>query len=202
MEQVVRESPGFVWGWSLLADWYPQSSRRLSTCQRAVGCVLAPFYAVGYGHRGATRLRLGDRNGARADWAHALQLDPAYVFGGLSLADLHLEDRELEIARKILQSLNNTAASDLVTAREVRLACLRCDRDAAQGLLVELGHLVAVVKIPFVWPVTRLPKRSECARRRRCYVSGLCERMLIRKSSPYSSKHIPSAVPFGNVAGC
>jgi len=36
------------------------------------------------------------------------------------------------------QSLKQHAASDLVTAREVRLACLRCDRDAAQRLLVEL----------------------------------------------------------------
>ena len=139
MEKVIQESPGYFWGLEQLADWYERTKQwddyhRIS--ERMVQ--VAPFSAIGYGYRGMARLKTGDRASAKADWSHAIHLDPAYTYGALSLADLHLEDDELDLADAVLKTQCKIAPSDFVTARSVRLACLRGDREGAQRLLIAL----------------------------------------------------------------
>jgi len=136
---VLRDSPGYYWGLSELAEWYAHEKRfddYLRLSERMVAA--APSQAISYGHRGAARMQAGDRQGAKADWQLALRLEPTYTYAALALTDAQLEDRQLDDAAGTIKSIRQHAPSDFILAREMRLACALDDRGRGENVLSEL----------------------------------------------------------------
>src|SRR5207244_9452598 len=128
MRAVVAEDPGYWWGWSQLSEWYRDHGTPVEYVEAAEAMVrLAPYDSVSLGCRGEARLRSGDRAGAKADFRQAIEYAPDYAFGGYTLFDMQLADRELHDAAKTLEHLQRHVGGDDVTARAVQLAVAHND---------------------------------------------------------------------------
>jgi tetratricopeptide (TPR) repeat protein len=136
MHAVVADNPEYYWGWENLAEWARQVENNDDYLQASENLVrLSPNNAIPYGYRGDARLRCGDRAGAAADFHRAVELDPAYSFGGLKLFDIQLADGELDAAAATLAGLKQHNPDEFVTAREIQLAARRRQRaQAIEGL--------------------------------------------------------------------
>jgi tetratricopeptide (TPR) repeat protein len=150
MKAALADDPEYYWGWENLADWTRDSRAAgdyLDACEHLVQ--LAPRNAVSYGYRGDARRRNDDRPGAKADFRHALELDPGYSYAGLGLFDEQLTDGELDDAARTLAHLKERAPDEFVTARAVQLAARRGDRAEALKGLQEL----CIAKTDRTWPL-------------------------------------------------
>lgn len=136
MQAVVAKEPDYYPGWSNLADWYLQQKEYenyLAAAQQLVR--IAPDKPTSWGYRGEAKQNTGDRQGAKADFLKALELEPEYSFAGLSLFDLELETDEIEAAAQTLASLKEYNSNEFVLARTVQLAAKQNDLNtAAEGL--------------------------------------------------------------------
>jgi tetratricopeptide (TPR) repeat protein len=113
MRELVKQHPKYFWGWMQLADWYAQSASKggkppgwvdvLTVAEQMV--VLAPRDPTGYGYRGQAKENLGDPQAARADYIHALDLQPSYVFAAWSLFNIYVRNSEWQRAEKILDKV-------------------------------------------------------------------------------------------------
>ncbi len=152
MRATLDESPDYGWGWRQLVEWCDRG-RTVTDADRlaaAEGLIqAAPNSPTGYVYRGDGRLRAGDRDGARADFRHALDVAPSYGYAGMSLFDMHLEDLRLEDAAQVLAHLKEHAPGPFVTARAVQLAARR--GDAATGL--EGVRALCRDENPETWPL-------------------------------------------------
>lgn len=139
MRALVSEDPAYWWGWNQLGEWYRQQGTPAQYQEAADAMVrLAPYDAVSLGFQGDARLRSGDRVGAKAALRQAITYAPDYAFGGFTLFDAQLADRELEEAARTLEHLQKHTGGDFVTARAVQLAVARHDAPQAEGLLAQL----------------------------------------------------------------
>lgn len=123
MALVVAEDPSYYWGWMQLADWHAEDGSRKEYLEAARHLVrLAPQNEVALGYLGDAKLKNGDRPGAKVDFRRAIELEPDYSYGSLTLFDLHFEDREYETAAGVLALAKKHTGGPFVMAREVQLA--------------------------------------------------------------------------------
>ncbi len=99
---------------------------------------LSPESATAAAYRGEARLKSGDKAGAKHDFHRATQAAPTYGFPAFHLFDLELEDRDLDTAGAVLESLKTHEPGEYVDAREVRLALARNDLATASAVLARL----------------------------------------------------------------
>jgi tetratricopeptide (TPR) repeat protein len=152
MKQVVADEPGYLWGWRNLAQWYDAEGRQKECLEAAEQMVrLSPDDPVAYGYRGEARRTLGDRPGAKADFAKAFELDPRFDAAGLHLIAEQLEANEIDAANRTLVRVQEHADGPLfklratqVAAKQRNLALARqrlravaTDSDTPTGLLRE-----------------------------------------------------------------
>src|SRR5207245_631317 len=92
-----------LWGWLRAAEWADQLGRGKDQLAAAEALVrLAPGQAVSHGHLCAARLRVGDRDGAKAALARSLEVDPSYRYGAETLLALQFEDDQMPAAAETL----------------------------------------------------------------------------------------------------
>jgi tetratricopeptide (TPR) repeat protein len=138
MQATVREFPDYYWGWSQLVEWYEEKEDFAAMLVAAEQMVrLAPNYAPAYGYRGEARRHGGDLAGARADFARAFELDPAYQFAGLSLFDQQVLAGDFDDAEATLEGLRRHVAAADVRFKEIKLHTRRKRPDVALRLLRE-----------------------------------------------------------------
>lgn len=142
MREVLARDPDYLWAWSRLAEWYDGGGQTAEYLEAAGNMVrVAPQMPVGWGLRGDARLRAGQRDEARADFARALEIAPDYTFAAMSLFDLHLEDGDPDAAERVLQSTLPHLRPEHALVQQVRLAAKRQDRDKAVECLDQLCGL-------------------------------------------------------------
>ncbi len=135
MRALLEEHPDYYWGWTQLVEWHEQRKELAESLAAAEQLVrLAPDHAPAFGNRGEARRLTGDLAGAKADFARAVELDPAYFFGSLSLFDRQLADGELDAAEETLDVARQHAAAVDVLFKEIQLAAKRQERDEALQL--------------------------------------------------------------------
>jgi len=123
MVRTVAADPSYYWGWMQLADWYAEEGAKAEYMDAATHLVrLSPENEVALGYLGDARLKNGDRVGAKADFRRAIELEPDYSFGVLTLFDLHVEDGELDAAAGVLALAKKHLGGPFVLARDVQLA--------------------------------------------------------------------------------
>jgi tetratricopeptide (TPR) repeat protein len=106
-----------------LADWYVEEGAKAEYMDAANHLVrLSPENEVALGYLGDAKLKNGNRAGAKADFRRAIELEPDYSFGVLTLFDLHLEDAELDLASGVLALAKKHLGGPFVVARDVQLA--------------------------------------------------------------------------------
>lgn len=136
MRAVVAEDPRYVWAWNMLADWYRETGRDDDYFEAA--CTLAnltPLDAMAWGYLGEAHERKKEMPAAKAAFARAVDLDPAYAFAGYSLFDLQLQDNDLAAARQTLDRISLHHDSSLGESRRVQLLCRQNDCEAASSAL-------------------------------------------------------------------
>jgi tetratricopeptide (TPR) repeat protein len=137
MRQVVRDDPKYYWGWCQLADWYQVDGRlqeHKTAAERLVE--LAPANGWTYTHRAGARRNLGDRDGAKEDYAKALELSPGYEFAAFELFDLQCQDDEFTEAEQTLDRMGSGGiATKEVAYRRIVLAARRDRLETAQAQL-------------------------------------------------------------------
>ncbi|HVE40685.1 MAG TPA: tetratricopeptide repeat protein [Planctomycetota bacterium] len=123
MARTVEADPSYYWGWMQLADWYAEEGAKVEYLDAAKHLVrLSPENEVALGYLGDAKLRNGDRAGSKAEFRRAIDLEPDYSFGVLTLFDLHLEDAEFDAAAAVLALAKKHIGGPYVLAREVQLA--------------------------------------------------------------------------------
>jgi tetratricopeptide (TPR) repeat protein len=138
MRECVANAPDYYWGWQQLANWFEtteQFSGYLESAEQMVR--LAPRDPTAFGYRGEARLRTGDREGAKADFRRAYEMDPEYGFAGLHLLDEQLNDNEIEDAAETLARLRERGDDAYIRLRALRLAIAQQDQDEALRMLEE-----------------------------------------------------------------
>ncbi|WP_299412178.1 tetratricopeptide repeat protein [Acaryochloris sp. IP29b_bin.148] len=136
MQAIVTQEPDYYAGWSNLADWWVEQGNHehyLAATEHLVR--LAPDQPRSWGYRAEAKQKLGDLQGAKADFRQAFELEPEYSFAGLNLFDVALETHDLETAAQTLASLQEHHNNEFVLARTVQLAARQNDVEtAAKGL--------------------------------------------------------------------
>ena len=122
MKQIVKENPKYHWGWWQLADWHGRQQNWVEVLTVAEHLVvIGPRDPSGYGFRAQAKLALGDPQAARADYLHALDLDPAYLFAAWNLFDIAVRAGEWQRAEKILDKAKKHADKGEWALRKVDL---------------------------------------------------------------------------------
>ncbi|MGB8353912.1 MAG: tetratricopeptide repeat protein [Chthoniobacteraceae bacterium] len=103
---VTSQSPGYYWGWSVLADWAREQKEKKDYLNAARQMVrLAPRNAIAHGYVADASLALGDMVEAKASMFKAMQMDPSYVFASGKLLELQINAGEAEAASATLGSI-------------------------------------------------------------------------------------------------
>jgi tetratricopeptide (TPR) repeat protein len=134
MKAVVADDPNYLWGWRNLAQWYDAEGRKKECLDAAERMVqLAPDDPVSFGYRGEARRAMGDRTGAKSDFARAFDLDPRFDAAGLHLIAEQLHAQEIEAAAKTLARVRENTDGPLVKLRAVEVASRQGDLVAARS---------------------------------------------------------------------
>ncbi|QEL16126.1 tetratricopeptide repeat protein [Limnoglobus roseus] len=136
MKQVVADDPEYLWGWRNLAQWYDAEGRQKECLDAAEQMVkLSPDDPVAHGYRGEARRALGDRAGAKADFAKAFDLDPAFGAAGLHLIAEQLLAGEIEAAARTLARVQEHADGPVLKLRAAQVAAKQKNLGAARERL-------------------------------------------------------------------
>jgi tetratricopeptide (TPR) repeat protein len=142
LRQIVQDAPHHFGAWMTLVEWERASddnSKYLSAARQLAS--LFPQDPRAHGYLGEACERAKDRAAAKAAFGRAMRMSPDYSFAGFSLFDLHLKDNELDAARQALDTMRGQVEPELLTMREVQLACARKDPQLASAKLLELCTL-------------------------------------------------------------
>jgi tetratricopeptide (TPR) repeat protein len=151
MEKAVEEDPQYLFGWSMLSDWYLETLDTSGAVKAATKLTeLDPHSAISWGYRAEARSRNDDRAGAKEDFSRAVQLDPSYLFGGFNLFELQVEDLELEEAQNTLQAIAPHSDEQYACALRIQLACARRDWPQARQAIKELCASQGEEQWPFL----------------------------------------------------
>jgi tetratricopeptide (TPR) repeat protein len=110
MKELVKENPKYLWGWDQLAAWYGMQRNFVEVLSVAEQLVqLAPRDPLGYAHRGYAKANLGDMQAAKADYVHALDLAPNYLYPAWELFNIYLRAADWRKAEGILEKAKKHA---------------------------------------------------------------------------------------------
>lgn len=148
LEAVVEQDPGHYNAWRLLARWHDAAGRSADCCRCARHCVaLYPQSAQVLGMAADFLLRHGGdenreavRREARNYLERALKQDHSNLYNYLTLADLYLDEGELDACEQLFAQILMDTRNPYTVARHLRLALLRGNVEAAQGHYSYLLH--------------------------------------------------------------
>jgi len=128
MEAIVADEPKYLWGWSELSRWYEAAERHDDALRAARQmAAIAPGNLMTVTRLADALWRTGDTAGAEEWFRKGLQLAPGYPPAALGLFDLHLHNRKIIEARKLLERLRTHVGGPYVEARAVKLATIQGD---------------------------------------------------------------------------
>lgn len=132
MQEAVATDPQYYWGWSQLAEWHEElgpPDKHLEAAQHMTE--LAADNPVAFVHRAEANRKLNNKKAAREDYQRALDLAPDFVYPGLQLFDLLLEENNTRAAKKVLRGLRMYCLPIEYAARAIRLRLALNEKEAA-----------------------------------------------------------------------
>lgn len=132
LRTLLDEDPNQFALWRELADWRDEARHRKAYLEAAEHMVrLAPNYHVAHGYLADALLKLERAQESIPHFQRALDLDPTYTFAGYQLADLHLENKQADLAAQALAQMGSHAHTAYGYARQVKISVHRKDQAAA-----------------------------------------------------------------------
>lgn len=132
LRAVLEADPMLASGWQMLADWQGDLGDHTAALNAARMMVrLNPYEAIPLGYLAEALLRTDARAEAKAAFGRAFEIDPAYLFAGMWLFDLQLDDDERDAAAQTLDRLRQSETGPFLQARAVRLAARQGDMATA-----------------------------------------------------------------------
>jgi cellulose synthase operon protein C len=123
---LLEEHPDYYGGWQLLSEWCLETQQADEAVRAAETMArLAPLEPVPLGYLGDLKLRLQDRQGAKAAFKRAFALDPDYEYAGFQLVHMQLADRFLAGAEETIKVLERRGKSGRTMACSVALEAAR-----------------------------------------------------------------------------
>jgi len=166
MRAIVKENPGYTWGWYRLAEWYRDSGAEEDYLEAAENLVLLTAgEPASLETRGHAKLVNGDLEGAESDLCRALELEPGNVAIGQLLFDTQLDTNAIDAAERTLEGLRRHLDRATVLAFQVRLSAARLKPEEVTGALTELLTLPEIDEsdiekiVDEAWD--RWPKRTD-----------------------------------------
>lgn len=144
MEGVVEDDQDYYWAWHRLAEWYDflkRDSKYRAAAKQMTR--ISPQDAVPWGYLADAALKKGNRKEAKSYFQKAVQLSPAYSFGGGQLLDMQLEDEEFEEALETVRIMSPHIPPEWSLSEKVRIESLRKQKDAAFTGLKQLAVTAA-----------------------------------------------------------
>lgn len=139
LREIVADEPNFYPAWAQLADWYRTNKDHGYYLEAAEAMArLQPHYPTALGYLAEARQLTLDRTGAKEALQRALQLDPTYEYGALTLFDWQYEDNEWEACETTIAHLKQYFGGDETYLRELKLALHHEDFQMARQRLQEL----------------------------------------------------------------
>lgn len=139
MRELLASDPSRYWLWQELADWHDEKNENEAYREAAGHLVrLAPNHSAAHGYLAHASHKCGDLDTAGRHYARALEIDPAYLFVGLRLADIHTGRGEFDAARSVLQALRAHHDVSVLSLGELRAAVRQGDRAAACDRLADI----------------------------------------------------------------
>ncbi len=139
LRQLIDEDANNYGLWELLAEWSDEDDRFKTYLEAAENLVrLAPNYYKAHGFLAHALMKHDERASALPHFERAFQLNPAYSFAGFNLADYYLDDYDEAKAAPVLEILAHHASGIALAVRQVRLAVLEGDPEAATAPLKEI----------------------------------------------------------------
>ena len=122
MKELVKADPEYLWAWDQLAAWHAQQQKWVDVLTVAERLVqISPRDPVGFVHRGYAKQNLGDLQAAKADYAHAASLSPAYVRATWALFDVLTRGGEIIKAESALDKVRKFADIGEWSLRKISL---------------------------------------------------------------------------------
>ncbi len=153
MNEVVKASPNYYWGWEQLAHWaIAQQDTALHRQATQRMAELAPHDPEALAYAAHARVTEADRSGVPADdraglrnaarelYARAFQLDPTYAFAGSALFDLLLQDKLYDEAVAVHERLAPHLYPAALFGQQVKLHLSQGDRERALVAYEALLH--------------------------------------------------------------
>jgi cellulose synthase operon protein C len=139
VQALTRSSPGYVPGWSRLADYYRNDPGRdgdyLAAARELVR--LTPRDATAYGYFAEACLKNDRKDEAREALDQAVILDPGYHYAAETLFNLLVEEKDTEGAERLAETLRVTS-KEIGLPMAIELAADKDDRKRVISLLNEL----------------------------------------------------------------
>ncbi len=139
LREIVTDEPNYYPAWAQLADWYRANKDHGYYLEAAEAMArLQPHYSIALGYLAEARQLTLDRAGAKEALQRALQLDPLYEYGAVTLFDWQYEDNEWEPCETTIAHLKQYFGGDETYLRELKLALHHEDFQMARQRLQEL----------------------------------------------------------------
>ena len=121
MRAVVKEHPLHRWAWERLLEWGFQAEGAAASYldDTKAHCDIFPGEPSAHGYVGDALRRAGRKREAEAAFRRSIELDPAYEWGRIALADLLLDERR---SKDALCALEGPAPTPPVLLRRIRAA--------------------------------------------------------------------------------
>jgi cellulose synthase operon protein C len=145
MLAVTDAHPDYLWGWSLLTQWFwadNQFERVKNAAERWAW--LDPHASLPHGYIAIVHRQDGRRREAKESLSRSLVASPVYEFGAFELLRLQLADSEFDMARQTLRHIETHFSAAESLRATVIYHITSKDRNAAQQDLHALGSLPGV----------------------------------------------------------
>lgn len=147
MQELTRRSPGYLPGWSRLADLYRNDPARSSDYLDAARQIvrLSPREATAYGYLAEACMMCGLREESREALQQAVVLAPGYQFAGETLFQMLTEDGDTEGAERLAETLRRSA-SEIGLPMAIEVAAGKEDRERVLVLIAEMLRSANMIK--------------------------------------------------------
>jgi tetratricopeptide (TPR) repeat protein len=139
MQALVVIEPRYFWGWLQLAEWYNATDQKQQYLEAANQLVrLQPDHPNALVMRGEARMKMGDREGAKADLREALRIAPSHSLAAALLFDICLAEGHIWEARQALALLQEHMTGPAVALKQLQLAVHMHDPETALRAFSEI----------------------------------------------------------------
>jgi predicted Zn-dependent protease len=149
MTSLLKDDPGYFWGWVQLCNWLRQHKRKEELLKAAATmAVRFPNDVTTLNYLGDGLIASGKRTEGKEAWQKSMDLAPGNDYAGYHLLDAQIKDDEFEQAEKTLGVLASHHEGPWIRQRRIVLAVKRRQTAVVKQNMAELCKITAADPAP------------------------------------------------------